>query len=216
MAHCKAVPSTMLQSGGRDLVELSSLYYVKLLEQCVDKQLVRLSKFISLVLRHQPSKYGLALDPNGWASIDDLIAVANRAGVPLTHSLLAQVVAQNDKQRFALNDEGTAIRARQGHSIDIDLQLVPLEPPTQLFHGTAERFVPSIRKEGLLRRSRQHVHLSPDSATAIKVGQRHGKAVVLTVESGRMHHDGYQFYRSENGVWLVDSVAVRYLLFPEI
>lgn len=180
----------------------------------MDRQLTRISKFVSLVLRHQPDKYGLTLDENGWAQIDDLLAVANRAGIPLTRQLLEQVVAENDKQRFAISDDQKTIRARQGHSIDVDLQLVALQPPAQLFHGTAERFVASIREQGLLRRSRTHVHLSPDVATAVKVGQRHGKPVVLTVESGNMHGDGYSFYRSENGVWLVDAVPVRYLVFP--
>jgi putative RNA 2'-phosphotransferase len=181
----------------------------------VDAQLISISKFISLVLRHQPHKYGLALDEHGWAQIDDLIDAAERAGVPLTHALLEEVVAHNDKQRFAISDDGRAIRARQGHSLSIDLGLVALEPPPQLYHGTAERFLASIRGQGLLRRSRQHVHLSPDAATALKVGQRHGKPIVLTVQSGAMHADGYRFYRSENGVWLVDSVAVAYLDFPE-
>jgi putative RNA 2'-phosphotransferase len=177
----------------------------------VDAQLVHFSKFISRVLRHQPDKYGLALDEHGWAQIDDLIAVANRAGVPLTHAALQQVVEQNDKQRFAISDDGRAIRARQGHSVSVDLELLPIEPPEQLYHGTAERFVSSILAQGLLRRSRQHVHLSADLLTALKVGQRHGKPAVFTVASGVMHRDGIRFYRSENGVWLVDAVPVAYL-----
>jgi putative RNA 2'-phosphotransferase len=181
----------------------------------MDAQLVRFSKFISLVVRHQPEKHGLTLDEHGWARIDDLIAVANRAGVPLTHAALQQIVADNDKQRFAISADGRAIRARQGHSIAVDLELTPLEPPEQLFHGTADRFVPSIRAQGLLRRSRQHVHLSADAATAVKVGQRHGRPVVLTVASGPMHRDGHRFYQAENGVWLVDAVPVAYLSFPE-
>jgi putative RNA 2'-phosphotransferase len=181
----------------------------------MDAQLVRFSKFVSLVLRHQPQKYGLTLDEQGWADVDQLIVVANRAGVPLTHEALQQVVAQNDKQRFAISEDRRAIRARQGHSLSVDLGLAPLEPPPQLYHGTARRSLPSIRKQGLLRRSRQHVHLSPDVATAIKVGQRHGAPVVLTVQSGTMHRDGHRFYQSENGVWLVDAVPVAYLVFPE-
>jgi putative RNA 2'-phosphotransferase len=181
----------------------------------MDAQLIRFSKFLSLVLRHQPQKYGLTLDEHGWAQIDDLILVSNRAGVALTVETLQHVVEHNDKQRFAISDDGQAIRARQGHSIAVDLQLVPLEPPPQLYHGTAERFVPSIREQGLLRRSRQHVHLSPDIPTALKVGQRHGKPIVLRAESGAMHRDGYHFYQSENGVWLVDTVPVAYLVFPE-
>jgi putative RNA 2'-phosphotransferase len=181
----------------------------------VDAHLVRLSKFLSLVLRHQPQQYGLTLDDHGWAQIDDLITVANRAGVPLTHDSLQRVVAQNDKQRFAISAYRRAIRASQGHSISVDLELLPLEPPAQLYHGTAERFVSSIRAQGLLRRSRQHVHLSPDIPTAIKIGQRHGKPIVLTVQSGAMHRDGYHFYQAENGVWLVDAVPIAYLGFPD-
>ncbi len=182
----------------------------------MDTQLIRFGKFMSLVLRHRPERYGLTLDQHGWAQIDDLIAAANRAGVPLTHASLQGVVVRNDKQRFAISEDGLAIRARQGHSIAVDLELVPLAPPAQLFHGTAERFVDSIRRQGLLRRSRQYVHLSFDVATAIKVGRRHGQPVVLTVESGAMHRDGYLFYRSENGVWLVDCVPQAYLVFPGI
>jgi putative RNA 2'-phosphotransferase len=124
------------------------------MRQRVDAQLVRFSKFISLVLRRQPEKYGLTLDDHGWAQIDDLIAVANRAGIPLIHESLYRVVVQNDKQRFAISDDGDAIRGLQGHSIPVDLELVALEPPPQLYHGTAKRFVPSIREQGLLRRSR--------------------------------------------------------------
>jgi putative RNA 2'-phosphotransferase len=177
----------------------------------MDAQLIRFSKFISRVLRHQPQTYGITLDAHGWAPIDDLIAAANRAGLALTRELLQQVVAQNDKQRFAISEDGTAIRARQGHSIPVDLELPALEPPAQLYHGTAEHFLPAILEQGLVRRSRQHVHLSPDVATAIRVGRRHGTAVVLTVESGAMYRDGHHFYRSENGVWLVDAVPAAYL-----
>ena len=181
----------------------------------MDAQLIRFSKFISLVLRHQPEQYGLTLDDHGWAQIDDLIAVANHAGVSLTYESLHRVVVQNDKQRFAISDDGDAIRARQGHSIPVDLELVVLEPLPQLYHGTAKGFVPSIREQGLLRRSRQHVHLSPDVPTAIRVGQRHWNAVVLIIRSGAMYRDGYPFYRSENDVWLVEAVPVAYLVFPE-
>jgi putative RNA 2'-phosphotransferase len=155
------------------------------------------------------------LDEHGWANIDDLMNVANRAGFALTPALLQQVVEQNDKQRFAISNDGTAIRARQGHSIPVDLELLPLEPPAKLYHGTTERFLPEIRTHGLVRCSRHHVHLSLDIATALKVAQRRGKAFVLAVESGAMHRDGYHFYRSENGVWLVDAVPLVYLVFPK-
>jgi len=171
---------------------------------------------MSLVLRHEPEKYGLTLDEHGWVKVDDLIAAANRAGVPLTHATLQQVVAENEKQRFAFSEDGVSIRARQGHSITVDLELVPLDPPAQLYHGTATRFLESIRQQGLLRGSRQHVHLSADVVTALKVGQRHGKPVVLTVRSSAMHLDGFRFYQSENRVWLVNSVPASYLIFPDL
>jgi len=177
-------------------------------------QLVRFSKFMSLVLRHRPHQYGLTLDANGWAKVEDLVAAAKRANVPLTPEIVKQVVAHNDKQRYGLNAEGTAIRARQGHSIKVNLDLTPLTPPEQLFHGTAEKFIPSIAEKGLVRGSRQYVHLSLDMATAHKVGQRHGQAVVLTVASGQMSHDGHPFYCSENKIWLTEAVPTAYLTFP--
>lgn len=155
------------------------------------------------------------MDNHGWVLIEDLIQAANRAGVALTYPLLLEIVAHNDKQRFAIREDGRAIRARQGHSIPVDLELVPQQPPPQLYHGTAERFLSSIRVHGLIRRSRQYVHLSPDVQTATSVGRRHGAPVVLIVQSDVMHQDGYSFYRSENGVWLVESVPVAYLVFPD-
>lgn len=181
----------------------------------MNKKRIHHSKFMSLVLRHQPHPYGLTLDAHGWAQIDDLVAAAQRAGVPLTREEIEEVVAQNDKQRFAISDNGTAIRARQGHSVAVDLELALLEPPAQLFHGTAERFVASIRQQGLIRGSRQYVHLSADPQTAIKVGQRHGRPVILTVTSALMHRESHCFYLSENGVWLVDAVPAHYITFPE-
>jgi putative RNA 2'-phosphotransferase len=178
--------------------------------------LIRTSKFLSLILRHQPQKYGITLDEHGWAQVGDVIAAANRAGLTLTYPILQQIVAENDKHRFALSPDGRSIRASQGHSIPIDLGLPPLEPPAFLFHGTSQKFLASIRVQGLLPRSRQFVHLSSDIQTATAVGQRHGFPVVLTVNSGTMFHDGISFYRSENGVWLVDSVPLKYLIFPDL
>lgn len=180
----------------------------------MDKQLIRFSKFMSLVLRHEPEKFGLTPNAQGWIRIDDLLEAAHKAGLALTREQLHIVVDQNEKQRFALSPDGSMIRARQGHSIQIDLGLVAIEPPELLYHGTAERFLASIRAQGLLRQARQHVHLSADAVTATKVGQRHGKAVVLVVESGRMQQDGFVFYQSENGVWLVDAVPSQYVRFP--
>lgn len=175
---------------------------------------VRFSKFLSLVLRHDPEKIGLTLDAAGWAQVDDLLAAANRSGVPLTRPLLEQIVTQNDKQRFALSADGVRIRASQGHSIPVDLGLEILTPPDLLYHGTATRFLDSIKAQGLLTQSRNHVHLSADEATAVKVGQRHGKPVVLTVQAGQMQRAGHIFYRSANGVWLTVDVPVTYLCFP--
>ncbi len=176
--------------------------------------LVRLSKFLSLVLRHEPERIGISLDSNGWVAVDDLIAAAARAGTPISRERLDLVVATNDKKRFAFSPDGTRIRASQGHSVEVELDLPPTVPPERLFHGTATRFLDAIRAEGLRPQSRQHVHLSPDEETAVKVGQRHGKPVVLVVLAGAMHREGHVFYRSENGVWLTAAVPPGYLEIP--
>lgn len=175
---------------------------------------MRLSKFLSLVLRHRPQRIGLALDKAGWADVPELLTKANAAGVLLTYEQLQQIVAESDKQRFAFNHDGTRIRANQGHSIDVDLGLEPLAPPEIVYHGTAVRFLSSIRQQGLLPRQRHHVHLSRDAETAVRVGQRHGKPVVLVIRAGDMYHDGHLFYRSANGVWLTDHVPPIYIGFP--
>lgn len=179
----------------------------------MEPQLVKLSKFLSLVLRHQPEVIGLALDDQGWADVDELLRLANVQGTPLTRPLLERIVETNDKRRFALSEDGTRIRANQGHSVEIDLALPPVEPPILLFHGTATRFLESIRVQGLIPGSRQHVHLSPDHATAVKVGRRHGVPAVLSIRAGEMHHEGMAFFRSENGVWLTAHVPVRFIDF---
>lgn len=173
---------------------------------------VRLSKFLSRVLRHDPASIGVTLDAQGWADVDALLEGARRAGVPLTREALERVVAENDKQRYALSDDGRRIRANQGHSIPVDLGLEPVAPPEHLYHGTADRFVAAIRHDGLLPRRRTHVHLSPDEATAARVGARHGRPVVLTIDAGRMQRDGHVFYLSDNGVWLTERVPSEYLL----
>lgn len=180
----------------------------------MDKALVKLSRFVSLVLRHKPGAIGLSLDAGGWAGVDALITAAQRAGVPLTRERLAQIVAQNDKQRFAFSPDGQKIRASQGHSLPVDLGLPPVVPPEVLFHGTAGRFLPGIRARGLVRGRRQHVHLSSDEATARAVGGRHGSPVVLRVLAGRLHAAGGVFYQSANGVWLTEGVPPEYLVFP--
>jgi len=181
-----------------------------------DKTLVTTSKFLSLVLRHQPDVVGMKLDDEGWLAIDDLIVNATQRGHALTLELLHEVVANNDKQRFALSDDGLRIRANQGHSVTgVDLKLEKQTPPDTLYHGTVAAFVDGIRAHGLQKRSRNHVHLSADEATANKVGSRRGKPIILRVNAAAMHQDGHHFYLSANGVWLVDSVPVKYLTIPE-
>ena len=166
----------------------------------------RASKFLSLVLRHKPEEIGITLDEHGWAEVRDILM-----GVNLTMEDLEHIVAADEKGRYSFNEDHTRIRANQGHSIPVDLELKPLEPPAQLYHGTAGQFLPSIRREGLLKQSRQYVHLSPDPETAAKEGRRRGKAVVLRVDAGRMYREGHTFYRSANGVWLTDHVPPEYL-----
>ena len=169
---------------------------------------------MSFVLRHNPASIGLSLNPAGWAQVDELLRAARKAGKPLTRDRLQQVVEQNEKQRFSFSEDGQRIRANQGHSIQVDLGLEPLTPPELLFHGTATRFLPSIAQHGLLPGGRLQVHLSPDEQTAIKVGQRHGTPVVLSIQAGRMSACGYHFYRSAKGVWLTDKVPVEFIIFP--
>jgi len=180
----------------------------------LDRSLVRASKFLSLVLRHRPEHIGITLDSAGWVAVDELLAAARRTGFPLDRATLERVVAENDKRRFALSTDGARIRASQGHSVGVELGLKPQTPPDVLFHGTAARFLESIRREGLKPGSRTHVHLSADEETARVVGRRHGSPVVLGVEAGTMHRDGHEFLCSENGVWLAQAVPARYLGFP--
>jgi len=176
---------------------------------------VRISKFLSLVLRHRPEKLGLALDREGWVSVSDLLEALEAHGRRLTPDELREVVRSNDKQRFSFSPDGLSIRANQGHSVEVELGYEPAEPPALLYHGTAERFVPSIREQGLLKGRRHHVHLSEQEATAHAVGSRYGRPVVLRVASGRMHADGHAFFRSANGVWLTDQVPARYITFGD-
>jgi putative RNA 2'-phosphotransferase len=176
-----------------------------------DQRRIRVSKFVSKHLRHAPEDLGLTLEPGGWVLVTDLIAGAASAGFHFTREELDEVVARCDKQRFAFDETGTRIRANQGHSAEVDLQLVPTEPPTELFHGTPERNVAAIPRDGLLKMARHHVHLSPDIATATKVGKRRGRPVILMVDAAKMAAAGHQFFRSANGVWLVDRVPPLYL-----
>lgn len=180
----------------------------------MDALLVRISKFVSKVLRHAPESVGLRLDEAGWVDVDDLLAAAKGAGVALDRPTLERVVADNDKQRFALSPDGRRIRASQGHSVTVELGLAPLEPPDVLFHGTADRNLDSIRAQGLVPGRRTHVHLSADEATAVNVGRRHGRPVVLRVRAGGMHRAGHPFYRSDNGVWLTAAVPPVHIDIP--
>ena len=173
-----------------------------------------LSKFLSLVLRHNPAAAHITLDDSGWCSIDSLLAGAARANRPLTRDSLLRIVASSDKQRFTISDDGLRIRASQGHSIEVDLNLAPLAPPTLLYHGTFPAAIDPIRREGLRRMARHHVHLSADTETAARVGQRRGQPIILTIRAAALHAAGSPFYRSTNGVWLVDAVPPSFIDFP--
>lgn len=171
------------------------------------------SRFLSRVLRHEPELIGMALGRGGWVQVDDLLRRMKRAGHPLTADALSQIVAENDKQRFTLSEDGHRIRAAQGHSVTVDLELEAMEPPATLFHGTARANLDAIFANGLNPGRRQHVHLSPDEETATKVGTRHGRPVVLRVNTAAMYADGLTFWKADNGVWLTESVPPEYLGF---
>lgn len=177
------------------------------------KDTVKLSKFLSYVLRHHPQAIDLEMDRQGWVDVAELLDKIQKQGKNLTFSLLEQIVASDSKQRYAFNADKTRIRANQGHSISVDLSLTAIEPPAVLYHGTAERNISSIKSQGLLSQNRHHVHLSEEESTAVQVGSRYGKPVVLFILASTMHDDGYIFYRSENGVWLTDFVPVEYIEF---
>lgn len=178
-----------------------------------DRRTVKVSKYLSKHLRHQPERIGLTLDEAGWVEIDTLLAAAAAHGFPVTREELDHVVAANDKQRFAI--EGTRIRASQGHSIDVELGLPPATPPPYLYHGTVARYLDAIRTAGLRPMSRHDVHLSADRETATRVGARRGRPVVLSVDAGAMHRAGHVFHVSANGVWLTKAVPPEYLRFPD-
>lgn len=171
-----------------------------------------ISKLLSLILRHTPEKYGIVLDESGWTAIDPLVTKVRGAGNPdFDRAALEAMVADNDKKRFTISEDGLKIRAAQGHSIKVDLGLTPSRPPAVLYHGTATANLESIRQQGLLPGRRQQVHLSTDHQTANKVGSRHGAPTVLAVDAERMFSDGVQFFQAENGVWLTDHVDPKYL-----
>ena len=173
---------------------------------------VRLGRFLSLVLRHDPHAAGITLDEHGWADVNALLAGVNRTGRKIDLFTLERIVRENNKQRYSFNEDHTKIRANQGHSISVDVELKEAGPPKYLYHGTASRFLPAIQAEGIRKMSRQHVHLSGDFETAMAVGKRHGIPVVITIDAAAMARDGVEFYRSENGVWLCEHVEPKYFV----
>jgi putative RNA 2'-phosphotransferase len=178
----------------------------------MDRNLVTVSKFLSKHLRHTPEELGLTLQPGGWVSVDDLLAASERVGFAISYDELIECVETSDKKRFSFDDTGDLIRANQGHSVEVDLQLDEKEPPEILYHGTVEQFLASIMAEGLKKGNRHHVHLSKDTETARKVGARRGKPVVLQVDARKMHGEGFKFFLSVNGVWLTYAVPSVYLV----
>jgi len=179
------------------------------------KQKMKVSKLLSFALRHNPESIGITMDDNGWVEVDNLLDCLARDGKAITREELEEVVETNDKKRFAFSDDGTKIRASQGHSVKIDLSLDSEMPPVILYHGTAYQSIPSIIEKGLIKGNRMHVHLSSDIDTALKVGSRKGRPVILTVRAQIMHNNGYKFFKSANGVWLVDSVPTQYMQILE-
>lgn len=176
-----------------------------------DKENKRLSKFLSYILRHDPSAIDLALDEQGWADTDELVKKIAQKEAGFSHEILQHIVTTNAKQRFRFNDDGKKIRASQGHSVEIELNYEEQQPPSILYHGTAEKFLTSILAQGLLKQQRHHVHLSADTETALKVGQRHGKPVILLVDAAAMFAAQHVFYQSDNGVWLTETVPAVFL-----
>lgn len=179
-------------------------------DEVIHMDLNKTSKFISLILRHKPEVIGIALDEHGWANVSELIE-----GIQKTRSfdmeMLETIVRTDNKQRYSFNEDKTLIRANQGHSVPVDVELPEAVPPEYLYHGTGQKYAASIDRQGLIPKSRLYVHLSGDVDTAVKVGSRHGKPVVYRVESGRMQEEGHVFYRSVNGVWLTKEVPAEYL-----
>ena len=176
------------------------------------KNLTRLSKFLSLVLRHKPETIGITLGDGGWTDVDKLLEGCNRHGHEMSKGMLITIVMNDEKKRYSFNDDTyTQIRANQGHSVSIDLKLAVADPPDELYHGTATRYLPFIFKDGLSKMKRHHVHMSADAETATKVGKRHGRPIVLIIDAKQMRADGHDFFVSENGVWLTEHVEPKYL-----
>ena len=177
----------------------------------VDNKLVRISKFLSLVLRHKPEHIGLTLDPEGWADVEELIKKSFESGVVLDRPTLRQVVEDAEKKRFSFSEDRRRVKANYGHSIPVSLGKEFSEPPEFLFHGTAKRFLPSIKSDGLGPGDRQYVHLVEDEKTAIEVGHRHGEPVVLVIKAHEMHEKGYEFFKTASAIWLTKEVPVDYI-----
>ncbi|MFP1860415.1 RNA 2'-phosphotransferase [Lonsdalea quercina] len=178
----------------------------------MSKKNTDISKFLSYVLRHKPEAIGLSLDNEGWAIISDLILCSVKEGYTLDDNLLHDIIDSSDKKRFTISDDGLRIRAAQGHSTQqVNIAYTEKKPPDILYHGTASRFISAIREHGLIPLSRQYVHLSPDEDTAIQVGQRHGKPVVLKIKALNMYEQGFKFFQADNGVWLTDTVPYRFI-----
>ncbi len=180
----------------------------------LEEQTKRTSKFLSLVLRHEPEKIGITLDEQGWTNVDELLRALNRHGQAIDYETLEHVVDTNDKKRFAFSEDGESIRASQGHSVEVDLSYEPATPPEILYHGTVGRFLDGIRKDGIRKGQRHHVHLSTSTATASQVGQRRGSPLLLTIRAAEMHTAGQEFYVSANGVWLTDHVPANFINSP--
>lgn len=178
---------------------------------CDYMNLTNLSRYMSLILRHKPEVIGITLDEHGWASVNDLICGIEKNNPGFNMNILEQIVRTDSKQRYSFNDDKSLIRANQGHSVNVDVELKEKEPPEYLYHGTGEKYVKSINQDGLIPKSRLYVHLSKDIKTAENVGKRHGKEVVYRINSGQMYRDGYKFYLSENGIWLTKEVPIKYL-----
>ncbi|WP_055667921.1 RNA 2'-phosphotransferase [Desnuesiella massiliensis] len=181
----------------------------------ISKEDLRISKFMSLVLRHKPEEIGLKFDKYGYICTSDLINGMNEKGYKVTIADIQRIVIEDDKQRYSFNTDETKIKANQGHSVEVNLKLEAVKPPNELYHGTSTRFSDSIYKHGIIKQSRQYVHLSADIDTALKVGKRHGEPVIFVIDSQQMHKDGYKFYLSENKVWLIDYVPTKYFRVME-
>lgn len=178
-----------------------------------EKKVKEISKFLSLVLRHAPEKINVTLDENGWVEVETLISQCNKFNKQLNREILNFVVETNNKKRFAFNDDGTKIRASQGHSIEVELNLDEVKPLDILYHGTVEKYLETIKIEGLQKMNRQHVHLSKDEETAINVGMRRGKPIILKIKAKELFEEGFKFYLSENKVWLTEFVPAKYIEF---